>query len=96
MQVHDGRFTGELELNPAEQTAKERIISTALEDATVVLAVGDSEADLPMLEAAQAKIVVDNDALLDDDEHTLHLRPDSLGDGGWAALSAFLGRSLDD
>ena len=95
LEVRDGRFTGELELNPAEQTAKEHIVSTALEQATVALAVGDSEADLPMLEAAHARVVVDNEALLTDDESTLHLAPDSLRDGGSAALSAFLRRSLD-
>lgn len=91
----DGRYTGELELNPAEQTAKEHIISTELEHVRVVLAIGDSEADLPMLEMAEARIVVDNDALLGDDEATLHLSPDSTDDGGVAMLRAFLARTLD-
>ena len=93
--VRDGRYTGELELNPAEQTAKEHIIDTALEQARVVLAIGDSEADLPMLEMAEARIVVDNDALLGDDGATLHLSPDSTDDGGVAMLRAFLRGTLD-
>ncbi len=96
LEVRDGRCTGALELNPAEQTAKGRIVSAACEQASVVLAIGDSEADLPMLEAAQARIVIDNDALLVDDQATLHLSPDALDDGGLAALRAFLRRSLDD
>lgn len=95
LEERDGRFTGELALNPAEQTAKDRIVSTALEQADVVLAIGDSEADLPMLEAAQTRIVIDNDALLDDDGATLHLAPDSLDDGGMAELKAFMRHSLD-
>ena len=94
--VRDGRYTGELEFNPAEQTAKESVISTAVEGARVALAVGDSEADLPMLEMAEARIVVDNDALLEDDEATLHLSPDSTADGGLATLRAFILRTLDD
>ena len=93
--VRDGRYTGELELNPAEQTAKEDIISTGLGQARVVLAIGDSEADLPMLEMAEARIVVDNDDLFSDDEATLHLSPDSTDDGGLAALRAFIERSVD-
>ena len=93
--VRDGLYTGELELNPAEQSAKERIISAAVEGARVVLAVGDSEADLPMLEMAQARIVVDNDAVFGDDETTLHLSPDASGDGGLAALREFIARTLD-
>ena len=95
LEERDGRFTGELALNPAEQTAKDRIVSTALEQASVVLAIGDSEADLPMLEAAHTRIVIDNDALFGDDGATLHLSTDSLGDGDMSALNAFLLRSLD-
>ena len=93
--VRDGLYTGELELNPAEQTAKEEIISTALGDARVVLAVGDSEADVPMLEVAEARIVVDNEALFSDDAATLHLSPDSSADGGTGALRAFILQTLD-
>ncbi len=95
VEVREGLYTGELELNPAEQTAKDRVISTALERATVVLAVGDSEADLPMLESAQARIVVDNDDLFSDDEATLHLSPDCTDDGGLSMLEAFIRRTLD-
>ena len=94
--VRDGRYTGQLELNPAEQSAKERIISTAVQGARVVLAVGDSEADLPMLELAEARIVVDDDALFGDDRATLHLSPDSTGDGGLAELPEFIQRTLGD
>ncbi len=93
--VQDGRYTGELELNPAEQSAKDDIISTALQEARVVLAIGDSEADVPMLETAEARIVVDNDALFSDDDATLHLSPDSTADGGLAMLRAFIQRTLD-
>lgn len=94
--VRDGRYTGELELNPAEQTAKDDVISTAVKEARVMLAVGDTEADIPMLDAAEARIVVDNDDLFSGDEATLHLAPDSTSDGGLAELRAFLGRVLDD
>jgi phosphoserine phosphatase len=94
--VRDGLYTGELELNPAEQAAKERIISTAVEGARVVLAIGDTEADLPMLELAEVRIVVDNDALLSGDEATLHLAPESTADGGLAALREFILRTLGD
>lgn len=94
--VRDGHYTGELEVNPAEQTAKERVIATAVEGARVMLAIGDSEADIPMLELAEARIVIDNDALFSDEDATLHLSPDSAGDGGLAALRAFIGRTLDD
>ncbi len=93
--VRDGRYTGELELNPAEQSAKERVVSTAADGASVVLAIGDSEADLPMLELAESRIVVDNDSLFSDDEATLHLSPDATDDGGLAALRAFILRTLD-
>lgn len=94
--VNDGVYTGDLELNPAEQTAKARVISTAVEGASVVLGVGDTEADVPMLEMAEARIVVENDALFADDPATLHLSPDSTDDGGLAALEEFLIRTLDD
>lgn len=94
MAVRDGLYTGELERNPAEQTAKDHIISTALEDARVVLAIGDSKADIPMLEMAEARIVVGNDALFSDDQATLHLSPDSTSDGGIAAMRAFMLRAL--
>jgi phosphoserine phosphatase len=94
--VREGTYTGELELNPAEQAAKDRLISTVVEGTTVVLAVGDSEADLPMLEMARSRIVVDNDALLADDEATLHLSPDSMDGGGLAALAAFIGENLPE
>jgi phosphoserine phosphatase len=94
--VRHGRYTGELELNPAEQTAKEDIISTAVKGARVMVAIGDSEADIPMLEVAEARIVVDNDDLFGDDEATLHLSPDSTSDGGLAALRVFIEQTLDD
>jgi phosphoserine phosphatase len=93
--VSDGLYTGELELNPAEQTAKDDVISNAVGAARVMLAIGDSEADIPMLEAAEAKIVVDNDELLSDDETTLHLSPDSTADGGVAELRSFIAQTLD-
>ena len=93
--VRDGRYTGELELNPAEQTAKDEVISTAVTDARVMLAIGDSEADIPMLEMAEARIVVDNEELFGDDAKTLHLSPDSTTDGGTAELEAFIARTLD-
>ena len=41
-----------------------------------------------MLEAAEARIVVDNDDLFSGDEATLHLAPDSTSDGGLAELRA--------
>ncbi len=94
--VSNGLYTGELELNPAEQTAKEHIISATLDDARVLLAIGDSEADVPMLEIAEARIVVGNDALFSGDKATLHLSPGSTGDGGVAALRAFVLRTLVD
>ena len=93
--VRDGLYTGDLELNPAEQTAKEEVISTAIKEARVMLAVGDTEADIPMLEAAEARIVVDNAALFSDDEKTLHLSPNSTSDGGVAKLRAFISQTLD-
>ena len=93
--VRDGVYTGQLELNPAEQTAKEEVISTSLRTARVMLAIGDSEADIPMLEAAEARIVVDNDDLFSGDERTLHLSPDSTSDGGVAKLRGFIAQTLD-
>ena len=88
--VPEGRYTGELELNPPEQSAKEDLIATAVEGARVMLA------DLPMLELAEARIVIDNDALLSDEDATLPLSPDSTGDGGLSALREFVGRRLGD
>lgn len=93
--VRDGLYTGELELNPAEQTAKDDVISTAVEGARVMLAVGDSEADIPMLEMAEARIVVDNADLFGHEAKTLHLSPDATSDGGLAKLRAFIARTLD-
>lgn len=93
--LDDGVYTGELELNPAEQTAKEHVISRAVKGTRVILAIGDTEADIPMLEAAEARIVVNNDDLFDDDQTTLHLWPDSTRDGGVAKLRAFMAQTLD-
>ncbi len=93
--VHDGLYTGELELNPAEQGAKEEVIATAAREATVMLAIGDTEADIPLLAAAQARIVVDNEHLFRGEEQTLHLSPDSTSDGGAAKLRAFIAHALD-
>jgi len=93
--VRAGLYTGELELNPAEQSAKDDVISTAVKGARVMLAIGDSEADIPMLEMAEARIVVDNQDLFGDEGNTLHLSPDSTVDGGVAELRAFIARTLD-
>ena len=93
--VRDGVYTGELELNPAEQTAKADVISTTVREARVMLAIGDAEADIPMLDAAEVRIVVDNGDLFSGDEKTLHLSPDSTSDGGVAKLRAFIAQTLD-
>ena len=58
-------------------------------------AAGDTEADVPMLEAAEARIVVDNQALFGGDEKTLHLSLDSTSDGGAARLRAIIAQTLD-
>jgi phosphoserine phosphatase len=47
--VRGGVFTGDLDLNPAVAETKQAIVAEVAERAEIVLAVGDSTADLPLL-----------------------------------------------
>jgi HAD superfamily phosphoserine phosphatase-like hydrolase len=52
----EGIYTGILKDNPASLARKKELVSRLQERASLILAVGDSESDKPMLDAAQFRI----------------------------------------
>jgi len=64
LEVHDGVATGRL-AGPVQTGAlKARAVRECLADATVLVAFGDTEADIPMLELAQRSVAVAPDSRL--------------------------------
>jgi len=64
LEVHDGVATGRL-AGPVQTGAlKARAVRECLADATVLVAFGDTEADIPMLELAQSSVAVAPDSRL--------------------------------
>lgn len=54
----DGRYTGGLVDNPAEAHRKAQLVAALTATAPIVLAAGDTAADIPMLEVAERRLVV--------------------------------------
>lgn len=67
-----GVFTGQVLRNVATGETKQGI-ADGYQTCDVVLAAGDSVSDLPLLNAARLRIVVDNRSLLAPNANTLHL-----------------------
>lgn len=69
----NGRYAGALSTNPATRATKQAIIDAEVDRSwQVVLALGDSESDLPLLSIASARLIVDNPTLMPAHSHTLH------------------------
>lgn len=88
----DGVFTGATGNLFAVTEEKRRIVSEELSARgrpQALLAVGDSEADLPLLEAATWRLVVDAPALLAESDTTLHV--DTTSPGATERVLSFVG-----
>lgn len=76
VEVADGIYSASLTSNPAGAVAKETIVHQLGSDRKVLLAIGDSESDVPLLDAAQYKIVVDSDGVIADSTDVLRIKSD--------------------
>lgn len=65
-------YTNKLLLNPALGDEKARIVGVLAKNANIILALGDSRADLPLLEAAPHNIIVDNPDLVPKGDRVIH------------------------
>lgn len=88
-----GRYSSRLSANPATARVKQWLVDAAISRRSdIVLAAGDSEADLPLLVAARVRIVVDNAALLKSDSETLHISSDTSDPADYERIGALLTR----
>jgi phosphoserine phosphatase len=60
----DGVYRAELLNNPATAESKSRVVQDLAVNSKILIAFGDSEADIPMLNAARVKVVVGNEKLV--------------------------------
>jgi phosphoserine phosphatase len=62
LDVKNGAYTGEIKLNPGLRKVKQRIVNkiTKSPDNKIILAVGNSESDIPLFRASSLSIVIDN------------------------------------
>lgn len=66
LEARDGRLTGRLEARPGTSESKRRVVADLVASGwRPVLAVGDSESDRPLLDAAPAQLIIGNRALRD-------------------------------
>ena len=72
VKASSGLYTDELALNPTLGEEKERIVRQIAKSAHIVLAMGDSKADLPLLEAAPHSIIVENPDLVPEGRHVVY------------------------
>ena len=72
LEVVNGVYTNKLHLNPTLGDEKARIVEVLARDSEIILALGDSKADLPLLEAASHTVIVDNPGLTPQGSRTVH------------------------
>jgi phosphoserine phosphatase len=65
LKAMNGSYTGDIELNPGVMETKQYIVRQVTEymDNKVILAVGNSESDIPLFKASSLSMVVDNPRL---------------------------------
>lgn len=67
-------YLNHISLNPTTGPGKQAVVDGLMaEDASIVFAIGDSSADLPLLDAAAYKVVVDNPSLVPQGANVGHL-----------------------
>jgi phosphoserine phosphatase len=74
--VKDGVYVGTVKLNRATVGGKGAAIAPLLGNALATLAMGDSEADMPLLERAHLKIIVGDRALASKIPESIFVEPD--------------------
>jgi phosphoserine phosphatase len=72
LEVMNGVYTGKLHLNPTLGNEKSHIVEALVRDSEIILALGDSKADLPLLEAAPHTVIIDNPDLMPQGSRTVH------------------------
>ena len=93
MQVTAGRYLPNPELNPAGYDGKKMIVGKLdSESLSIALAIGDSTADIPLLDAAEYRIVVDNPTLLPAGPTVLHISSEP-GEADFERMVRFIGRA---
>ncbi|GAB3439295.1 hypothetical protein GCM10027436_21300 [Actinophytocola sediminis] len=70
-----GAYTGKLARNPAGAGEKKRLVRQ-VSAANALLAIGDSESDVPLFDAATCKIVVDSAGVIADAPNVVRVRSD--------------------
>lgn len=88
-------YTGAVASNPATSQGKAAVVEAVLQRGyRVVLAVGDSPADLPMFEAASSRIVIGNNHGLPSMSSTMRLSPDTYKSGACRQLRKFVQEAI--
>lgn len=75
--VRDGEYVGTVCQNRATVQGKRAVLAPLLGDRVAVLAIGDSEADMPLLERARLKIIVGDRELAETVPGSLFIEPQS-------------------
>jgi phosphoserine phosphatase len=65
VQVELGKYTKRLSVNPATTAGKVAVVEELGREAPIIFSMGDSHADLPLLEAARHRVVMDNPGLME-------------------------------
>lgn len=74
--VHDGEYVGSVGQNRATVEGKEAAVASLLAGRVAALAIGDSEADMPLLEQARVKIIVGDRELAERVPDSLLIQPE--------------------
>jgi HAD superfamily phosphoserine phosphatase-like hydrolase len=74
-EIRDGRYLGTIKINRASKAEKRNAVVTLLGKSSAFIAVGDSDADLPLLENSRLSLVVDSPQLASKVPNSLLIKP---------------------
>jgi phosphoserine phosphatase len=73
--IQNGHYLGTVKVNRSLAPQKQQTVSELVEGPPALIAIGDSDADLPLLESSQLSLVVDNPGLAGRVPNGLLIRP---------------------
>ncbi len=73
--IQDGHYLGTVKVNQALEPQKRQTVSALVDGPPALIAIGDSDADLPLLESSQLSLVVDNPDLAGRVPNGMLIRP---------------------
>jgi HAD superfamily phosphoserine phosphatase-like hydrolase len=74
-EVRDGHYAGTIKVNRASRVGKRNAVVALVGESPASIAIGDSEADLPLLENSKLSLVVDNPELASMVPNSLLIKP---------------------